>query len=471
MSFLSLMAAEQDSLRAIQSLIQAGQVQRADELATELVRSHPESYAAYEALGRVRDQEQRYQDAEAAYKHAMDLGATEASPHVSLGVSFARRGLSQAALEQFQEGLAKDPKNLTALLNAASLELQSGRFTEAEEYYRRGVQLAPSEPVALLGLATSAYAAGHENLANQTVQTLSAMNNPEINSSLAELFLNLGVASSAQHKYDAAKEKYFHAIDLNPGDPAPYVRIGSDYLAQGKNNFALAWLYRATRLDHGAPDTLYLLGQALLKEEYFQTAHDYLSKYVQAKPADHKGWLLLGDAYLNDERNEEALASYRKALTLVPQLATAHYLVGNAEYLLRREPEARQELMAALRLDPSHPEAQLRLGEIEYRDNQDDSAGARFRALLAAHPADTEAAYDLAKICMRHDQNPEARELLMKAVAQSPDDVRFHYLLSQVCRRLHQDELSSEEAATYARLKAEQDYQHRYIRHSHVYVE
>ena len=95
----------------------------------------------------------------------------------------------------------------------------------------------------------------------------------------------------------------------------------------------------------------------------------------------------------------------------------------------------------------------------------------RFPGLLAAHPSDAEAAYDLAKVCMRHDQNPEARSLLMKAVAQSPDDVRFHYLLSQVCRRLHENTQSSEEAAKYAHLKAEQDYQHRYIRHSHLYVE
>jgi Flp pilus assembly protein TadD len=90
---------------------------------------------------------------------------------------------------------------------------------------------------------------------------------------------------------------------------------------------------------------------------------------------------------------------------------------------------------------------------------------------LAAHPADAEAAYDLAKVYMRHDQNPEARDLMIKAVAQSPDDIRFHYLLSQVCRRLQEDERSSQEASTYARLKAEQDYQHKFIRHSHLYVE
>ena len=122
-------------------------------------------------------------------------------------------------------------------------------------------------------------------------------------------------------------------------------------------------------------------------------------------------------------------------------------------------------------MDPSHPEAQLRLGEIEYRANDDEAAAARFRAILAAHPADSEAAYDLAKVCVRRDQYPEARDLLMKAVAQNPDDIRFHYLLSQVYRRLQDEQRSSREAAEYARLKAEQDYQHRYIRHSHLYVE
>ena len=190
-----------------------------------------------------------------------------------------------------------------------------------------------------------------------------------------DLFLNMGLVCSAQQKYDSAKERYFQAIDLNPDDPVPYVHVGADYLAQAKYSLALAWLDRATKLDHGAPDTLYLIGEALLKEEYFQSSHEYLAKYVQAKPAIRKGWLLMGDAYLNDERTEDALASYRRALTLVPQMATVHYLVGNAEYLLRNISEARKELLISLQLDPTHPEAQLRLGEIEYRENDDDSAG------------------------------------------------------------------------------------------------
>ena len=185
-------AAEQPSdqarLREVQRLIQAGDLKRAGDLANQLVRAHPDSYAAYEALGRVRDEERSYQEAEAAYRRAIQLAPSAAGPHVSLGVSYVRRGLTAQAFEEFQSALEKEPNNLTALLNAAALELQSSQFSGAEDLYRRATQLVPAEPVALLGLATAAFAAGHPDLAQQTTQTLAGMDNVQVHFSLGLLF-------------------------------------------------------------------------------------------------------------------------------------------------------------------------------------------------------------------------------------------------------------------------------------------
>src|ERR1700736_4902632 len=148
-SFLATSAAEQpsaqESLSTIQHLLQSGDGKRAGELAAELVRTHPDSDAVYEALGRVRDEEGRYEDADAAYQHAIKLAPSAAAPHVSLGVSYVRRGLTQQALQQFQDALQKEPKNLAALLNAASLELEARRFVDAEDLYRRATQVVSSE--------------------------------------------------------------------------------------------------------------------------------------------------------------------------------------------------------------------------------------------------------------------------------------------------------------------------------------
>ena len=488
----------QTQLAEIRRLVDAGDFKRADELATALVRQNAASYEAYEALGRVKDAARRFEEADVAYHRAIQLAPNAASPHVSLGVSYVQRGQTSLALGQFREALVQDPRNLAALSNAGSLELGTNHFAEAEDYYWRAQGIAPDDPVILLGLATAAFSSGHRELAQKSVAILARSEVPSVRFSLGlllakngllaeaaeqfetlaqkgpgppELFVNLGLVYSELHKYDAAKANYFRAINLNPGNPLPYVRVGSDYLDQKKSNLAIVWLFRAVKLDHGQPDTLYLLGRALLEAEYFETAHTYLSQYVRLRSGDPKGWLLLGDAFLNDEQLEKALESYQKALALVPQLGTAHYLVGNAQYLLKRIPEAKREFLAALRLSPSHFEAQLRLAEIAYQEGDDADASSRLRSILSVRPGDLEATYDLAKVYVRQNQYGQARNLLESLVVKRPDDMRFHYLLSQVYKQLNADDQSAKQAALYRAIKSEQDYQHRFIRHSHAYVE
>jgi tetratricopeptide (TPR) repeat protein len=486
------------ALAEIQRLLNAGDTQRAEEIATALVAANTSSYEAYETLGRVMDAEGQYQKADTAYQEALKLAPSAASPHISLGVSLVRRGLTTEAAKQFQAALASDPQNLTALLNAGNLELTANHFVEAEGYYRRAVGTEPHRVVALIGLTTALFGTGHKEQALETAKVLQTMNSPSVHVSLGlifaknslyaeaareleeasrngaesvELFISLGQVYSKQKNYEKAKAGYFRAIDLNPQNALPYVQIGSDYLTQGKSALALAWLFRADQLAPERSETLFLLGEALSKAEYFDSAHSYLERYAHMKPDDAKGWLLLGDAYLNDEKLENALESYRKAVQLLPKMAAAHYLVGNAEYLLRHMPEAKRELLVTLQLDNSHTEGRLRLGEIAYHENADAAATKFFQAVLSKYPHNPDAAYDLARVYLRQGEYNSARDLLRQGIAERPDDIRFHSLLSQVYQHLGDDSKAAQEGAAYRFIKAEQDYQHRYVRHSHLYVE
>ena len=437
----------QQSLEQIQHLLDAGDTGRAEALATALVAENKHSPEVYETLGRVMDAERQYQKADEAYRQAIKLAPHSASPRVSRGVSLARRGLPTEALNEFQAALAADPENLTALLNVGSLELTTHQFLDAERHYRAASSLAPRNPVALLGLITAEFGAGHPDQAQESARLLQSIDGSSVHVSLGmifsenflyaeaakefeeagrkgaespELFFSLGQAYSKQNNYEKAKAAYFRAIDVNPENARPYVQIGSDYLAQENGALALAWLFRADQLSPGHPETLFLLGEALSKAEYFDTAHSYLERYARLRPDDPKGWLLLGDAFLNDEKLENALESYKKASRLLPQVAAAHYLVGNAEYLLRRMAEAKEELLTSLRLDSSHTEARLRLGEIAYHENSDAEAGKMFRAVLSKYPHNPDAAYDLARVYLRQGDYNSSRDLLRQGVADGP---------------------------------------------------
>src|SRR4029077_10805435 len=146
----------QDRLAEIRRLADSGDWKRADEAASALVTQNNSSYEAYEMLGRVKDAERRYDEADAAYRRAFQLAPHAASPHVSLGVSYVQRGKTALALEQFQQALAIDPRNLAALSNAGSIELSANHFAAAEKYYQGAEELAPDDAAIVLGLTAAA---------------------------------------------------------------------------------------------------------------------------------------------------------------------------------------------------------------------------------------------------------------------------------------------------------------------------
>ena len=97
----------QTKLAEVRRLLAAGDWKRADELATVLASQKDASSEAYEMLGRVKDAEQRYEEADAAYRRALQLAPTAAGPHVSLGVSYVQRSQAERALGAVSAGLGQ----------------------------------------------------------------------------------------------------------------------------------------------------------------------------------------------------------------------------------------------------------------------------------------------------------------------------------------------------------------------------
>ena len=483
-----------------QQLLAQGRITDAEQLVQKVTAEDPHLSMGFELLGRVYEAQQRYPEAQEAYRRAIELEPKRASLHNSLGVDLLKQGHREGAVREFKVALEIDSANQTATANLAAISLQQKNYTQAIKYYELARSLQPDDPETLLGLTTAYFSAGDSPKALATAESLSGSsaaaapihfslglllaenhayrqaavefeNAAKEGPPVPELWLNLGQARSHLGEFGEAKANYFKAIELNPKDAAPYLRIGADYLAQNQSPHAIVWLMRAARMDPERPETLYLLGTALVNEQYYQTAQVYLGKYTALRAEDAKGWLLLGDAYLKDEQLEKALGSYQEALALVPGLASAHYLVGYTYYGLKDLASAKKYLLETLRLDPAYFEAHLRLAEISYRENQDGEAINHLQFILARRPQFAEANYDLAKVYIRQRRFDDAGRILMQIVQQFPHDPRYHYLLAQLYRETGKAEQAEGELKTYKVMDEMQSVQHRYIRHSFIYVE
>lgn len=100
----------------------------------------------YYQLGRFLQEQQRLDDAAAAYRKALALDPKHADAHNGLGTVFALRGEFGAAHASFAAALAQAPENPAVLNNIGFALLLERRPGEALEPLTRATELAPENP-------------------------------------------------------------------------------------------------------------------------------------------------------------------------------------------------------------------------------------------------------------------------------------------------------------------------------------
>jgi len=101
----------------------------------------------------------QYEEAVSNFQNAVKLDPSSENAKLYLATSYAYQvvpnlltpenlAIAQKALDGFNEVLRKDPTDLTALKQVASIDRNIGRFDQAKEYELKVIQAAPNDPEA-----------------------------------------------------------------------------------------------------------------------------------------------------------------------------------------------------------------------------------------------------------------------------------------------------------------------------------
>ena len=96
-------------------------------------------------LGNVLDELGRFQEAEIAYRRAIERGPEVADAWFNLGVLQEKTGREDEALSSYERAFAVEPAYADALHNAALLHLRKGRFAAALTLLDIILALAPAD--------------------------------------------------------------------------------------------------------------------------------------------------------------------------------------------------------------------------------------------------------------------------------------------------------------------------------------
>lgn len=282
-----------------------------------------DSRAIY-GLGNLYSDQQRWEEAERAYRMAIQLDPN--APEANIALSFvltqpiAGTNLSERYVEaekSARRALELDGENALAYDQlGVALELQGIISNETENSYRKAIKLDPEFALA---------------------------------------YAHLGRLLRRKGKMDESSAAYKGAIQLSTDVPT-MILVADVMQSQQRYLESEQLLRRALREDPKNPTALYMLGRALTTRESFEEAEQVLMKSTQVSPNSFVAYMLLGSMYARQNKFDNAEKSLQKALKVVSpnekkRLAQEYEAIGDGYLRSGKSKDAERVYRQALQLD------------------------------------------------------------------------------------------------------------------------
>jgi tetratricopeptide (TPR) repeat protein len=433
-----------------------------------VLSSAPDDPEALTLLGIVRGRQNRFAEAEALFRRALQLNPKAVVASRNLASALLAQDKPDDAIRQYDQTIRLSPQDSDLKMEVARLELQRGKFAEAlstldaAKPARLGPAAIPLKAASLLGLDRKADAEalipmtkGRPDAALDLAQVFVAAGdpgaalkalsllNPVPKRAAARVAYLKGRALRQQGDRNAAMASFRQALAADPKSLETMLAMGELFSSENKYSDSLAMLQKARSV---APDSLevlrhlivelmhagqndrgleaaqdlqrkssalddrYLVASVMLQQKQFQPASHILEDYVTERPEDAKGHLGLGLAYVNMLRYAEAQKALERALEINPGLAEAEHQLGLLASQQGDRQGAIQHWQRAVALKPDHARALFYLGTMYLESGDVEKAEADFKGSLAADPNNMKTEYDLSLVLNKLGKSAEAKQ-------------------------------------------------------------
>jgi tetratricopeptide (TPR) repeat protein len=310
--------------------------------------------------------------AEESYKEVLKLKARDARAAYGLGNIYADQQRWEDAEAAYRNSVAWAPANADAYVALSVVLVQprtSGdnakRFADAEMFARRSVQIDPKNAVGWDRLGVALQARGLANSETEHSYRRAIELDPQFAAAYAHLARMLnrsGRPAEAAPMYDKATEL--------AKDPPTLNLIADSLQSEQLWPQSESVLKRALDLDARNPTSLFLMGRLLIVYKRYQEAEPYLKSATEVSSRAFQPFNLLGRAYLGMDRFSDAEATYERDSALAgagdkKQLSGVFGFegVGDGYLKLNQKDNAARAYQRALDLDPANSGAAQKLAK------------------------------------------------------------------------------------------------------------
>jgi len=478
----------QREIETAKAALQAGDLGRAEAAARAALAVKPSSASvkatAFNILGIISDQHQKFAEAESYYRKALAVDPRFISARNNLGNLYFKTKREREAIAQYQMVLRADPAHTQANLNIGMIYQAKGQPQLAIRHLERAKNRASADPRLMLTLADLYFdakqqeravaaitdllkAAGSDARVHFTVGLMLARR--ELYSEAAERFrfvverqpdsyeamYNLGLALQKLNRMDEA-ERALAAAASKSDLPDARLRLALLYASKGDSRRAIEEFQKAIEIDATSAEAHFMLGSEYAKLGQMESAIEHLERAISLSPNSIPYLLKLAETCFKLYRYERAEEVYRQVKAASgPRAGEINYLIGYSARAQGKFAEAVDHFKKELAINPGHVESLAGIGFVEVESGEFIEAERYLKEAIRLQPNHTQAHYDLGRLYLRLKRYDEAERMLTRVIALRPDHTQAHYQMFLLYSRTGRAEQAARMMGIFKKLEEE----------------
>jgi predicted O-linked N-acetylglucosamine transferase (SPINDLY family) len=302
-----------EQIKEAQRLKDTGQIDRAEAICQEVLRSDPHNASALHLLGAIMHLRGRQQDAISYLRQAVQVEPENASFWVTLGGNLAIAGKMEDATACFKKAVEANPQAIDAQYNLGLANKHLKEFAAAEECFTKTLELAPNhiDAMANLGFVLQKQGRKLEAKACFSAALQTAPTQPLAITSLASMLAEEGNPAEAQ--------SLLRALDSNASE-ATLFQLATTYDLMSENALAIGALRHLVAKYGNSAEAHAALATALIGDFQIAEGIEYANSAIKLDPKCASAWCALGIGRANTGELDLAEEALSKTTELVPSI-------------------------------------------------------------------------------------------------------------------------------------------------------
>ena len=440
------------SLKIANQLKKEGRWDEAIAAYTEAIQLEPNNASLYASLGQAQAQTRDFAVAIASYQKAIQLGLAQPFwTYKNLGDALREENRADEAIAAYTEAIKLEPDNHLGYRSLGQAQAQTRDIAAAIKSYQKAIELNPQQPTWV-----------YKNLGyfwekqGELDKTLSAQSQVvKHNPNFAYAYLALGEVLAKQERWNQAASAYKKAIEIAPQLPSSvYESLGEVLSCQTQSESeVISSPSDKNRTSKSAQEYLKLADKCL-KENKLTEAVTLYKKAIAIEFNAEDIYLKLGDVLVKLNKYGEAISTYQEAIAIKPDAKTYHLLAITLEKT-RNWQEVINAYNCAIKLNPDYYFYHHRLGNFCHKVGDIEQAISAYHRAIELNPEYVWVHYHLGEALQDKGELKAAISCYQTAVKIQPDFQRALTALNNALGKQQQIENQLSSSRQKVKIKGE----------------